>query len=655
MFQKILIANRGEIAVRIIKTAKNLGVRTVAVYAPDDEHSQHVLLADEAFLLPGTLLEQTYLNQELILDVALGAGVEAIHPGYGFLSENACFARKVEQAGLIFIGATPEQISLMGEKTKAIDFVRDLGIPVIPGKQGTMEDLLGDDGLPGFPVLVKASAGGGGKGMQVVKQFIDLPAALQKARRQAEAYFGDETLFIEQQIPASRHLEVQVMGDGKGTAVHLFERECSIQRRYQKLIEEAPAKAVSDTLKERLYEYALRIAKAVKYRGAGTIEFLVDQQGNCYFLEMNTRLQVEHAVTECSTGLDLVEWQLLIAAGSGVPLNQEDIRQHGHALEVRICAEDPAAGFKPSCGTIQAVHIPENVRWDSFIMEDLVLPVAYDSLLGKLIVHDQTREGAVEKMAGALEKLLTGGVKTNQLFLLQVVRSEAFRTNQVTTCFLEEQMNDLLNLSVEERDQVPVKTVLAAYLVHHYYRPLQEKGFWFKAGYWRIQTTLQVELDNISYLFSVLKRNSKYYLKFGDKWSELSDVHFKGKKIIYRMDDHFYEVMVFDDQDETVVQYKANQFRLKKNGLAGRSECPKQQNNRSGNNPSKIVAGLFGKVIDVLIEPGERLIKGQNLVVIESMKMEFTVQSPANATVKAVYVSKGKMVQDKEILVDLES
>jgi len=655
MFQKILVANRGEIAVRIIGTAKKLGIRTAAVYAADDAGSLHVSLADEAFLLPGTLLNETYLNQELIIDLARQACAEAIHPGYGFLSENASFARKVEKAGLVFIGATPGQISLMGEKVKAFDFVRKLNIPVLPGKQGTVDELLDGTGLPEFPVLVKASSGGGGKGMQVVEKSEDLPAALQKARRQAEQYFGDGTLFIEKYVSKARHIEVQVMGDGRGEVVHLFERECSTQRRYQKLVEESPAAGVSAGLKERLYKYALHIAKAVNYRGAGTIEFLVDQEENCYFLEMNTRLQVEHPVTECITGLDLVEWQFRISAGLGIPLEQQDIRQQGHAIEVRICAEDPAAGFMPSGGTIQAVVVPEAVRWDSFIAENQLLPASYDSLLGKLTVHDLTREGAIEKMIRALKKLLTGGVKTNQLFLLRLIQSETFRTNKMTTCFLEGQVNDLLNLSGIARKQVRVEMVLAAYLIDHYYRPLQKKDLWFKAGYRRINMAFQVEMDHQNYRVTVLKRNSKYCLGFGDRWSELSEVCCDGKKIMFKLDDVFYKVMVFNDHDTTMVQYQAHQFRLRGENPAGQYGYTGQKDVRPEEIPSKIVAGLFGKVVDVLIEPGDRLIKGQHLLVIESMKMEFTIRSPVDATVKAVHVSKGTMVQDKEILVDLES
>ncbi|MEL7587795.1 MAG: biotin carboxylase N-terminal domain-containing protein [Prolixibacteraceae bacterium] len=655
MFQKILIANRGEIAVRIIRTARKMGILTVAVYAEDDSASLHVSLADEALLLPGTHLDETYMNQKLLIRLAIEVGADAIHPGYGFLSENAGFAKTAEEAGLVFIGATPAQIALMGKKTAAVDFAKSLGIPVIPGKQGREEELLNGNGLPEFPVLVKAASGGGGKGMQIVNEAGDLQAALQRAGRQAKKYFNDGTLFVEKYVPDARHIEVQVMGDGKGEVVHLYERECSTQRRYQKLIEESPATAVSAVLRQRLYEFALRIARSVAYRGAGTIEFLVDQQENCYFLEMNTRLQVEHPVTESVTGLDLVEWQIRIAAGLGLPLKQKDIELRGHAIELRICAEDPAAGFMPSSGAIPAVDIPDSVRWDSYFREKMVVSSAYDSLLGKLIVHDDSRQGAIKKMTGALENLLIGGVKTNQLFLLEVIGSETFRTNRMTTCFLEKQVIDLLNLSGGARKMIPVEMLLAACLMHHYYRPFKKEDLWFKGGHWRIHTDLQLVMDNINYRFSVLQRDRKYKLQFAGKRVELSDVHFGEKKIIFKLDDRFYEVKVFDDQGITNVQYRAHQFRIQNSWFAGQAERGRADGSRAGEIPAAISAGLFGKVVDVLIEPGDQVIKGQNLLILESMKMEFTIQSPADATIKAIRVSKGTMVKDTEILLDLES
>ncbi len=652
MFHKILIANRGEIAVRIIRTAKRMGILTVAIYADDDRDSLHVELADESFLLPGTQLTETYLNQNLIIQLALQSGAEAIHPGYGFLSENASFAARTEQAGLVFIGATPEQISLMGEKTKAIGFAKGLEIPVIPGEKGTVDELLQKD--YDFPVLVKASSGGGGKGMQIVRHPGELSEALNKAQRQAELYFTDGTVFVERYIPKARHIEVQIMGDGKGEAVHLFERECSIQRRYQKLVEESPAMGVSSGLKERLYAYATRIAKTIRYRGAGTAEFLVDQEENSYFLEMNTRLQVEHPVTEAVTGLDLVEWQFRIAAGMGLPLPQNAITQHGHAIEARICAEDPSAGFKPSCGLMTAVRIPEGLRWDSFIRENMALSAAYDSLIGKLVVHEKSKEKAIGKMIAGLQKFRTGRIKTNRLFLMELIASHTFRTNKMTTCFLEEQVNHLLNLSENRREQIPVEAVLAAYLIHHYFRPKGREVTCFRSGYWRIQTALVLTVDNISYQLNVVKSGSCYRMKIGTKWSAFSEVQVEGEKIIFKMDGHFYEMMVFEEGDGAIVGYQGHDFDIRNIYSSGKRNGRNQKEWPQGI-PSSIAAGLFGKVVDVLIAPGDQLMKGQNLLIIESMKMEFTIQSPVNAKVKAVHVVKGKIVQEKEILVDLES
>ncbi len=653
MFQKILIANRGEIAVRIIQTCRRLGIRTVAVYAEDDRESVHVSLADETYLLPGSRLSETYLNQELIVGLALRAGAEAIHPGYGLLSENPVFASRVEEAGIGFIGATAAQISLMGEKTRAIEFVKTLGVPVIPGRTGTGSELLQACDSLTFPVLVKASGGGGGKGMQVVDKAADLPGALATAGRQAEEYFGNGSLFIENYLPHARHVEVQLMGDGRGKVVHLFERECSIQRRYQKLIEETPAAGIAEEIRTKLHAWAVQIAEACRYRGAGTVEFLVDGQGSCYFLEMNTRLQVEHPVTEMITGQDLVEWQLKIASGDDLPLRQSDIRCHGHAIEARICAEDPADQFKPSSGTITAVSIPGEARWDSYIREDMHLPVSYDSLIGKLIAHGSSRTEARERLAAALQKLLIGGVKTNQLFLQEVICSETFRTNKVTTCFLEEQAGNLLDSLKRKQKKVPEEALLAASLAHHYFRPVQKKDNWFNAGYWRIQTALQLSINNINYGVNVLQNSERYYLKINEKWSELADVHQEGRRVIFKLDDHFYEMGVYDHGNATVVQHEGYPFTVVR--LSGSTVNRKQKGTLPDEKRSDIRAGLFGKVVDVLIRPGDLINKGQPVLVIESMKTEFTILSPVAATVRAVRVTKGKMVQDTEIVMDLES
>jgi len=654
MFQKILIANRGEIAVRIIRTARKLGIRTVAVYAADDAPSVHVSLADEAFLLQGTSLKETYLNQELLIRLARQSGAQAIHPGYGFLSENAAFAQKTEEAGFIFIGATPDQIRLMGSKTEAIDFAVKLQIPVIPGIRGTSDEITQMTGAMEFPLLVKAAAGGGGKGMEIIHRAKDLPAALQRARRQANEYFGNDVLFVEKFLPAARHIEVQLFGDGAGNVIHLFERECSTQRRYQKLIEESPAVSVSPALKEKLFRYALSLGEAIKYRGVGTVEFLVDEFENCFFLEMNTRLQVEHPVTEMITGLDLVELQFRAAAGMGLQLSQNEVKQQGHAIEARVCAEDPETDFFPSSGLIRAVEIPEDVRWDSFISGNKLFPAAYDSLAGKLVVHDFTRERAIEKMHKSLENLLIGGVKTNQLFLLGVIRSETFRTNKMTTCFLEEQLHDLLSLLHEEREQIPVNVVLVAYLLHHFYRLPRKSDPWFNHGWWRIFATFEVEVEQTNCKVTMLRKDDGCRMEVNQELLEVSVISFQENKVIFKLDDDFYEIPVFETDHATVVQFKAHQFALKSRQVPGQIEPEKKNVRNPAETQLTITAGLFGKVVDVFIEPGDRLIKGQDLLIIESMKTEFIIQSPVDAVVKAIHASRGKMVQDKEVLVDLE-
>ncbi len=654
LFNKILIANRGEIAVRIIRTAKKMGIRSAVVYAEDDAGSLHVALADEAFLLSGQLLKDTYLNQEKLIDLALQCGAGAVHPGYGFLSENASFARKVEEAGLIFIGATPEQIELMGAKTQAVEFAKSLNIPVIPGAKGTPDEIIAKSASLDYPLLVKAVAGGGGKGMEIVTVPEDLPAALAKAYRQALLYFGDGTLFVEKYLRDVRHIEVQVMGDGAGNAVHLHDRECSVQRRYQKLIEEAPVTSLSSALKERLQDYALTLARAVNYRGAGTVEFLVDNRENGYFLEMNTRLQVEHPVTEMVTGLDLVEWQLLVSSGMGLPLKQNEIKIDGHAIEVRICAEDPACGFLPSSGVIHTLVVPADTRWDSFIREDGIFSAAYDSLAGKLIAPGRSREEAVKRMEDSLQSLLIGGLKTNQLFLLKVIQSVPFRTNNVTTCFLEGQSGTFLSQLKDEKDTVPVKVLVAAYLLHHFYRSEDIPVNCF-GEYWRIHTAFNLVIDGSEYNAGIKRENKTFRLLFENSLSVISDVSFQKGKVTFRTDHAVFEVLVFDTDSFTVLQVKAFQFVVKSRHIRGQFNLQKTAPGKAEKNSPTIVSGLFGRVIDVLVGPGDRLTKGQDLLVIESMKTEFTIRSPLDAVVKNVHVAKGELVQDQKILVDLES
>lgn len=442
MFEKILIANRGEIAVRIIRACRELGIGTVAVYSEADRESLHVLLADEAYCVGPAPSAQSYLNIPNIMSTALLAGVDAIHPGYGYLSEQAHFAEICASHGIKFIGPSPESIARMGDKAAAKQTVRAAGVPVIPGSDGPVSDereALAIAEEIGFPVLIKAAAGGGGMGMRVVYDRQQFASAFQIARSEAQAAFGNPNVYIEKAIERARHVEIQVLADEYGNIIHLGERECSIQRRHQKLVEESPSPAVTPELRQAMGEAAIRAAQAVGYANAGTVEFLLDPDGNFYFLEMNTRIQVEHPVTEMVTGVDLVKQQILIAAGEKLPWKQEDIEWRGHAIEFRINAEDPDRNFMPAPGRITLIHAPggPGVRFDSGVYSGMMIPPYYDSMFAKLIVHGRDREEAIARARAALHDLVVEGVHTNIEFHLRVLDDEAFRRGQLSTDFIE--------------------------------------------------------------------------------------------------------------------------------------------------------------------------------------------------------------------------
>ncbi|MBI4539956.1 MAG: acetyl-CoA carboxylase biotin carboxylase subunit [Gemmatimonadetes bacterium] len=442
MIRSVLIANRGEIAMRIIRACRELGVRAIAVYSEADRTSPHVLAADEAYGVGPAPSAESYLRVDRLLEVARRAGAEAVHPGYGFLAERAHFARAVEEAGLVFVGPRAETITAMGDKTEARRRMSAAGVPVVPGNLDPVSDAeaaLAVARQLGFPVLVKAAAGGGGKGMRVVAEASELPRAFEAAAREAVNAFGDGSLYLEKFLLAPRHIEIQVLGDRHGNVVHLGERECSIQRRHQKLVEEAPSPVVTPELREAMGRAAVRAAQAVGYVGAGTVEFLVHDDG-FYFLEMNTRIQVEHPVTEMVTGADLVAWQLRIAAGEPLDVVQEDVTWVGHALECRITSEDPFHGFLPSTGRIELLEVPAGpgVRWDGGITAGFEVGLHYDPLLGKLIVHAPDRAAAIRRMARALEELTILGVATSAPFHRRVMDEPDFRAGRLSVRYLDE-------------------------------------------------------------------------------------------------------------------------------------------------------------------------------------------------------------------------
>ncbi len=444
LFKKVLVANRGEIAIRIIRALHEMNIEAVAVYSLADRTSSHISLADEAYLLGGPLSAESYLNIPKIIETAKKAKVDAIHPGYGFLSENDEFALACEKAGIIFIGPSAEVMRLMGDKVSSRETMKRAGVPIVPGSEEPIRSVLQAKKIAtklSYPVVVKASAGGGGKGMRIVRHERELEKSLEAAKREAKGAFGDDTIYIEKYLEGPHHVEIQIFGDHQGNVIHLYERECSIQRRHQKVIEESPSPYIDAKLRQKMCDVAVKAAKSIGYINAGTFEFLVDKHKQFYYLEMNTRLQVEHPITEIVTGTDMVKLQIKIAAGHPIPFKQKEIHQHGHAIECRIYAEDPLNNFLPSPGKIQSYRIPQGpfVRLDSYLYLGCEIPIFYDPLIGKLCVWGANRREAVERMARVLKEFVIKGIRTNLIFHRQVVMMEKFIDGKYDTHFIDQE------------------------------------------------------------------------------------------------------------------------------------------------------------------------------------------------------------------------
>ena len=665
VIQKILIANRGEIAVRVMRTARKIGIKTVAVYSQVDADSLHVTMADEAWCIGEVELSETYLNIAKIIAVAKQTGCDAIHPGYGFLAENPLFVSACVDAGIIFIGPRPETMRIMGNKIEARAFVKKINIPMTEGVTGTNEELEKTAHLIGFPVLLKAAAGGGGKGMRIVYEEKELAEAIESTSRQAKAYFGDETVYIEKFIEEPRHIEVQILGDNFGNVIHLFERECSIQRRYQKIIEESPSPTLTPEVREKMGAAAVAIGKAIGYNNAGTIEFLVDKDLNFYFLEMNTRIQVEHPVTEMVTGIDLVEEQIHVAAGQVLRLKPEDVHQVGHAIECRIYAEDPANNFQPSPGKMTFYKEPEipGIRIDTGITANTEVKSSFDPMICKLVVWGKDRHEARLAMLMALDDYIIHGIKTNITYLVKLLQSDAFISNTITTKFCDEHTSALSGEIIDDKNGIPVHVPIIGYLMFTLKRnPKSQSGccektnLWEFVGYWRNVMNIRMQFEETEITVSVPGYSENHYVfEIQGKQYHASPLSFSPNRIDFTIEHHNYTAWISEDgENQAYVSTGGHIFRLKRHDILAESVFASVFDTH-GHDSSHVTSPMPGKVIRIQVSEGDQLRKGDPLIIIEAMKMENLIVSPRDAVVKSINVSVNDRVESSTVLVEFEN
>jgi geranyl-CoA carboxylase alpha subunit len=644
-FHKILIANRAEIACRVIRTARRMGYRTVAVYSEADASSPHVSLADEAVCIGPPPAAQSYLSIAGLLDAAKKTGADAVHPGYGFLSERADFAQACADAGLAFIGPPPSAIRAMGNKALAKQRMLEAGVPCAPGYLGDdqSDERLTQEAIRlGFPLLVKAVAGGGGRGMRMIHRASEVAVALAGARREAESAFGDGTLMLERLIERGRHIEIQVFADVHGHVIHLGERDCSAQRRRQKVIEEAPSPMVSPALRETMGRDAVAAARAVGYVGAGTVEFIVDARLKHCFLEMNTRLQVEHPVTECITGLDLVEWQLRVAAGEPLPLTQEEVRFDGHAIELRLYTEDPYAQFQPQTGRV--VHWRPDAarslgaRIDDGIVEGTTITPHYDAMVAKVVSHGHDRADAVRQAVAALDASPLLGVRNNARFLRDLIHSEAFASAEVTTSLLDE--CSAAGATIVQRP-VPDDT---AWLIAAAARATQHGSGWRPASLARYE--MQLQCDDTQRTLRVGAGNHGVEVTFGGKTHTLRVLSRDERSINLELDGTQRRAIVADDGHTLHLALDGHTF-----AFTEASPWPQRD---VAVDPRRARAPVAGTVAQVLVRAGDAVAVGQPLVSVEAMKMEMWLNAAAAGTVRAVFAAPKAAVASGAVLVELD-
>lgn len=665
MFHKILIANRGEIACRVMRTARKLGIRTVAVYSDADRHSLHVAMADEAIHIGAAPSRESYLCGDKILAAAKKTGAQAIHPGYGFLSENAAFARACAEAGVVFIGPPVGAIEAMGSKSAAKTIMEKAGVPLVPGYHGEDQSpalIKQHADAMGYPVLLKAAAGGGGKGMRQVWNADEFSGALDAAKREAMNAFGDDTMLVEKYLTQPRHVEIQVFCDNHGNGVYLFERDCSVQRRHQKVIEEAPAPGMDPAVREAMGDAALKAAHAIHYSGAGTVEFLLDADGSFYFMEMNTRLQVEHPVTEMITHQDLVEWQLRVAADESLPLRQDQLRIDGHSFEARIYAEDPDNDFLPVTGMLNYLQTPEqsqHVRVETGVRQGDEVSVYYDPMIAKLVVWGRDRDSALRRLQLALTEYRIGGMTTNLAFLYNLISTEPFRAAQLDTGFIEKHQSLIFQKSDAQLEHY--LPFAALYLVLRQAREAQALAAhdtnspWSLADSWRLDGSRQhsFEIDVHGEVCRLVINQqgegpaTRYQICYGNTCWVLQGT-LDGNQLTAVVDGHRQRLTATEDGLQVtlfVENHALNFTRL----------LPDTGEQDSNAHAGGLTAPMNGTVVTLLAEAGNNVKAGTPLLVMEAMKMEHTIKAPANGTVNNFYYVAGELVDGGALLVDFSA
>lgn len=647
-FEKILVANRGEIAVRVMGTAQSMGYRTVAVYTQADALAPHVSVADEAVLIGEGPVADSYLDIERILNAAKKVGADAVHPGYGFLSENSDFAEQCEQAGITFIGPSAQAIYLMGSKRQSKIAMQQAGVPCIPGYEGEDQSqacLLAEGERIGFPLMVKASAGGGGRGMRLVTELSLLAESLDTARSEAQAAFGSGELILEKAVINPRHIEIQVFADQQGNVIHLGERDCSIQRRHQKVVEEAPSPFVDQALREKMGAAAVAAAKACQYCGAGTVEFLVDENKQFYFLEMNTRLQVEHPVTEMVTGLDLVEWQLRVAAGEPLALQQEEVSLNGHAIEVRLYAEDPRNQFLPQTGDVLCWQPAggDGIRVDRGIQQGQTISAFYDPMVAKVVAWGADREQARRRLVRAVEDTVLLGVNHNKAFLANVLRHERFVSGEATTAFIERDFSEdaslqPLHASVEI---LGVAGVLTCCQAHQNGR---SQG-WASGA--TLATRILYQQDEGTVGVQVVQRGQQqFHITVGQEQRLIQVLKLDSRQLVYLMDSVRKTAHYTHSADQIHIS-------LDNQDVSLRNVTQQAASALKGAGSDTIVASMDGAIVQVAVEEGQAVSRGQTLVVLEAMKMEHQLKADADGVVEKILVAPSQQVKGRQLLVQL--